>query len=114
MKDISKEIGLIRLCFSGHHQEQKFQTINTELLNDLFYTIENLKFKINMLDTTNKKPMPSIVDMKEKRKKIGKSLREVAKESNLSASTISRIENGGDCDFKSAKCLYDYYAKNDI
>ena len=40
MKNVSKEIGLIELCFSGHHQEKKYQQIETGLLNNLIYTIK--------------------------------------------------------------------------
>lgn len=40
MKNISNKIGLIELCFSGHHQEKKYQQVETSLLNNLIHTIK--------------------------------------------------------------------------
>ena len=47
------------------------------------------------------------------RLKLKLSLRDVAKKTGVSASTISRIERGSDCDFRSVKALYEFYSINE-
>lgn len=46
---------------------------------------------------------------REKRKSLGLSLRDVAEETGVSPSTISRIENGKPCEYDAVKYLNDFY-----
>ena len=50
LKNVSKEIGLIELAFSGIHQEKEFQIINTKALNDLIFTVKEQNKKIESLE----------------------------------------------------------------
>ena len=54
MEDVSEKIGLIELCFSGHHQEKPYQQIETKMLNNLFYTIKEQKKLIESLMYSDK------------------------------------------------------------
>jgi DNA-binding XRE family transcriptional regulator len=56
--------------------------------------------------------MPSLLSMKERRGKLKLSLRYVAKQTNVSPATISRIERGNECDFGNVKALDDWYSSN--
>lgn len=113
MKNISNEIGLIELCFSGHRQEKKYQNINTELLNNLIFTINEQNKEIEQLKSSVLS-VPLTNNFKEQRQKMRKSLRDIAKEVSISASTISRIENGKESEFSNIKKLYDYFTANGI
>ena len=53
--------------------------------------------------------LPLLEDFKKRRLELNKSLRDVAALSGVSASTISRIENGRDADYNSVKLLHNYY-----
>jgi hypothetical protein len=44
-----KELQLIKLCFSGHFQDKPYNSINTDGLNDLFFTIQELRKERNEL-----------------------------------------------------------------
>lgn len=39
-KNVAEDIGLIELCFSGYHQNKEYQSVNTELFNNLIFTIK--------------------------------------------------------------------------
>jgi len=56
--------------------------------------------------------MPSLTDFKAKRQQAGLSLRKVAKETGVSAATISRIERGCDADYGNVKRLHEWYGSN--
>lgn len=108
MKNISEQIGLIELCFSGHHQSNEFQKVNTIMLNDLVFTIKEQNKEIAILKSA-KKQLPDPDYFISKRKNLGLSQRELAEKVNISHSTISRIERGEDCDYSSIIELYKYF-----
>lgn len=56
--------------------------------------------------------MPSLLHFKERRDKLKLTLRQVAKETNISAATISRIERGEECFYNNVKALNDWYTSN--
>jgi DNA-binding XRE family transcriptional regulator len=57
--------------------------------------------------------VPSLHTFKERRDKIGLTLRQVAKITKVSAATISRIERGeGECSYHNVAKLDDFYCSN--
>jgi uncharacterized protein YerC len=53
--------------------------------------------------------MPSQLFIKERRYALGLSLRKVSDATGVSPSTISRIEQGHECEFSNLKALHDFY-----
>lgn len=59
--------------------------------------------------------MPSLHIFKERREKLKLTLRQVAKETNVSAATISRIERAeGECSYHNVVQLDDFYCHNGV
>lgn len=58
--------------------------------------------------------IPSSLSFKDRRRKLRLSLRDVAKKTGVSLSTISRIERGNECNFGNVKSLDDWYYKNGV
>lgn len=56
--------------------------------------------------------MPSLEQFKERRKQLNMSLRDVSARIEVSIATISRIENGSECEYGNVKKLNDFYCSN--
>lgn len=82
-------------------------------LEQKLYEIEVLIFRA--YDNNNTVlVMPSLIDFKSRRQKLKLTLREVSEKTNVSISTISRIENGKGAEYTTVKALHEWYASNGV
>lgn len=58
--------------------------------------------------------MPELSDFKARRKKLHLTLEQVKTQSGIAKSTISRIENGNEAQYRIVRKLHEFYVRNGV